>query len=690
LAAVVRAFHPARLALAAAGLVASLAVCEAALAWLGAEPWDPAGWWERPLEKVQHTGALFAGGSGTAAFRCLLLAAPLSMVWGLVGGWIARAELLRQAPPHESGLLSPPRTPPTRFVLGKARSLVLLLPAVLLVVGLFLLPGLLAGVVTLIPALGAVLVSVLLPVLMISSLAVVLVTAGSVSFAIMPAAVAAEGRDNFDALSRGYSYLFQRPLTFAWWWGVAAAVSALPLAGVCWLRAGPADPLGPEGDRLATAAAAVVSLSLLWTLQALVYLKMRRAVDGTPEDEVRDGPVAENATPPKETETAAPPATGAAGAGAGAAERPRAGEAAPQPVLPRKEISFQDTIRGTGAGYASQLVVVLAGLLWVALVLAVGGRAAWHLAAPPNQDFTAAAVRQAVLDLAGQRPVLLAGIATLAVLAGAVGLARPAKMAARMTAVRLVYQGRLPLRVAWSSAGKTRWQGFGSVLLFSAGTGLFLVALFLLPLAFEGTAGWHEVALSGGPSLLLLGAGALGLGRVAVELTRPGEAPAGLVETVAGNGGETLASAAVNLLTGPARSVAVTLLAGLTWLVLCESAGWWGGEHARWLRWGLDGALMPWPDEGGFEGVACLIAGLWFFALGGLVLAYPISYVLGWGTACYLRARQQGQGVPPGELPLTEEERQALQDQPSARAQLLARLRPRGARPSENGDPPAS
>src|SRR5262249_50051460 len=98
---------------------------------------------------------------------------------------------------------------------------------------------------------------------------------------------------------------------------------------------------------------------------------------------------------------------------------------------------------------------------------------------------------------------------------------------------------------------------------------------------------------------------------------------------------------------------------------------------------------MP-PDEGGFAGVACLIAGLWFFALGGLVLAYPISYVLGWGTACYLRARQQGQGVPTGELPLTEEERQALQGQPAARGRLLARLRPRGARPSGKGAPPAA
>src|SRR5262249_19216794 len=149
----------------------------------------------------------------------------------------------------------------------------------------------------------------------------------------------------------------------------------------------------------------------------------------------------------------------------------------------------------------------------------------------PDQELTAENVRQNLLDLAGQRPGLLAGIALAVLLLGAVVFARPAKVAARIAAVWLVFERRLSLPAAWSAAGRPRWQGLGGVLLVTAGAQSFLAALFLLPLAIAGTAAWQELGLLVGLSLVLLGAGALGLGRVAVEGTGQREGQAGTVGT---------------------------------------------------------------------------------------------------------------------------------------------------------------
>jgi|GEM_PF-5095584 len=39
---------------------------------------------------------------------------------------------------------------------------------------------------------------------------------------------------------------------------------------------------------------------------------------------------------------------------------------------------------------------------------------------------------------------------------------------------------------------------------------------------------------------------------------------------------------------------------------------------------------------------------------------YPLSCALTWGITCYLRARQQTEGIPPGQLELSVAERQGL------------------------------
>src|SRR5260370_21273570 len=93
----VRAVHPARWGLCGVGLAASVLLCTTARAVFEQAPPRPQAWWQDPLAELRRLGAeLFEQGSGTAVFRCFLLAAALSVVWWCVSACIARSEPLRQ------------------------------------------------------------------------------------------------------------------------------------------------------------------------------------------------------------------------------------------------------------------------------------------------------------------------------------------------------------------------------------------------------------------------------------------------------------------------------------------------------------------------------------------------------------------------------------------------------------------
>jgi hypothetical protein len=306
------------------------------------------------------------------------------------------------------------------------------------------------------------------------------------------------------------------------------------------------------------------------------------------------------------------------------------------------------------------MLLLLCGMLWAALVLAGAAWAGWAHAAGPRQGFNLASVRAAVLELAEEQPEALFGIALGAIIVTALGLARPLKVGARRAAVRQVYGRPVPVRTAWHVVGQTRRWGIGSVLLMAAGVELFLAALGLLVLAVQGACPWQEPAGLGGWALGLLALGAFGLAAVAVEDPQA-EPRGGPLGCFLGNGAATLASAAANLVPLLVRWVSWAGLAALTWALACTSLSWWGGDNVNWVRWGLDGQLLP-NAEGGLYWGAAAIAGLWFVLIVGLVVAYPISYALSWGVACYLLARQKTEDFSPPWFELSPEERKALEE----------------------------
>ena len=239
-----------------------------------------------------------------------LAAAWVLLIWGLIGGAIARVAALDLARGERIGLGAA-----VRFAMRKAPALLgsPMLPlfglaavtASLALFGLlYRLPGTFgttaAGVLAFLPLLGGLVLAVV----------VVGLAAG---WPLMHAAVAAEAEDGFDAMSRAYAYSRQRPWHYVLYVLLAAAaggvgfvfidlfaqlVVALSRWGLSFGGpAGTVAALYAEGKAVVPPAAvathgfwlAAVGLlvhawvySYFWTVATTIYLLLRRDVDATP------------------------------------------------------------------------------------------------------------------------------------------------------------------------------------------------------------------------------------------------------------------------------------------------------------------------------------------------------------------------------------------------------------------------
>jgi hypothetical protein len=299
LAGLVRGFHPLRWLLCLIGLVLTGLSAVVALSLFEQQPPDWPGWWQEPVEHAQALWAEIAGASlGGLILRGGPLLALTAALWCLVGGWIARHELVARQRGRDDAAEVHVGPGATEFLAGWWRSLVLCCPSVLLVALLLLLPVLAAGWVgTWMGGPGALVVSLLLPVLLVGDLFLLVLALGALAWPLMPAALAAECGDQFDALSRGYSYFIQRPVRLLLLTATALGLAGLPLAAL-YPFAGQMAAWNPGARLAGLLLAAALVASIFWSLQPLVYLHLRAVIDDVDAGEVAVAPAARRTRTP--------------------------------------------------------------------------------------------------------------------------------------------------------------------------------------------------------------------------------------------------------------------------------------------------------------------------------------------------------------------------------------------------------
>jgi len=178
------------------------------------DPWNRL---SRPVRELFPISRTFTG-----ALFLFLAAVWAAKVWGLFGGAITRSALVQLTREEPASLGSVSRYAGKRWLSYFAAPLlplggVFLVTLALLTLGLLMRWSILfAGIVWPLALVGGIVMAVLLIGLMFA-------------WPLMNAAVSAEGSDSFDALSRSYSYVFQRPLHYLFY---ATAAAILGLIGL--------------------------------------------------------------------------------------------------------------------------------------------------------------------------------------------------------------------------------------------------------------------------------------------------------------------------------------------------------------------------------------------------------------------------------------------------------------------------
>jgi hypothetical protein len=260
---------------------------------------------------------LFNTGLPLSALACLLLCGLWGVaVWALFGGAIARVAAVQLAAQERVGLAAALRHAASKWPAYCAAPLLPIGGVLLATVPVFVLGLLLRA------NFGVLLAGLLWPLALAMGLMMTLLLLGLLfGWPLMWATISTECTDSFDALSRCYAYVFQRPLHYLFYALVAAVVGGLGwllvqnfAAGVVWMAYWAAgwgsggehlkSVMGVEGGKplegIGYAGAAVIHFwagcvklaavgylfSYFWTASTAIYLLLRRDVDATEMDEV--------------------------------------------------------------------------------------------------------------------------------------------------------------------------------------------------------------------------------------------------------------------------------------------------------------------------------------------------------------------------------------------------------------------
>lgn len=241
---------------------------------------------------------------------CLWFVSML-LVWSFFGGMICRTVALRLTADESESLGELWTFMKTRGT-GFASSIVIVTLGILCC----LMPIWFIGLMFKVPVLDY-LVALFFPVVLLFGLfAMILLIGLWFGWPLLFSAVATEGTDGFDSVSRMFSYLYQRPLHYLLYWIVAGLLGFLGYVLLSIFFKGTvflATQIGGFPERLDDAVGSIPlnliqtwsNLSLLillayafsWFLTSgtAIYLLLRRSVDATPFDEVhRQGAAAEN------------------------------------------------------------------------------------------------------------------------------------------------------------------------------------------------------------------------------------------------------------------------------------------------------------------------------------------------------------------------------------------------------------
>ncbi len=310
------------------------------------------GTWEqlsRPFGRTFRLNLDSPEPAGAVPMACYLLCGLWALaIWAFAGGAVSRVAAVRLASGERIGWAEM-----LRFACGKWKAFFWapLLPLLAVWVACVLI-GLLGFLLRL--NLGLLVAGIVWPLLLAAVALLVLLLVGVwFGWPLMFAAISTEGTDSFDALSRSYAYVFQRPLHYLCYAIMAAVVGTLgwivvsnfasgvvlltywaaewgsgqghfvltgsPIPRVEFLFAGgqPARGVGIAGAGLirfwsdcAKLFAAGYLYSFFFTASTAIYLLLRRDVDDTDLDEVYledEGQEQDFALPPIETDAAGAP-----------------------------------------------------------------------------------------------------------------------------------------------------------------------------------------------------------------------------------------------------------------------------------------------------------------------------------------------------------------------------------------------
>ena len=309
-AAAFRSFHPVRWGLGLAGLAATATIAALFQSLFDGQTPRLADWFAQPARQVPALAEHLAGRTTLGVvLRLGTVVAVFAAVWSIVGGWIARHELLARHSGGFDATADPVEPGPTGLVTRRLKDLVTCVPLVLALCALLIQPVVLAGLLNRLGGVGAILVAVFLPAVLVADLVLLCIAGGLVASPLMPVTLAAENSDTFDALSRTYNYSFQRPVRFILLTALTLAGAALPTVGVLLALAGPMANWPAAAGHPAVWVAAGLSASLFWSLQTLTYLNLRTAVDGVDADQVAGGAEPAPAAPRTEAGQRPTPAT---------------------------------------------------------------------------------------------------------------------------------------------------------------------------------------------------------------------------------------------------------------------------------------------------------------------------------------------------------------------------------------------